>query len=325
MGLGLGILLIIICVVVITCITVKIGKKALRIGKYDSKEFVVKKSSFKDWNSVLENPCNISMEILHTGDVTGKVYGMINLKGKEDLGIKNEKLIAPLFSHLIRHEKYGDFLVDTGFDSSFSEKPSGHFKGLLKSVFLKFHLEKGKGINEVLEKRNIDLKGVFCTHFHEHQGGAPALSNDLPFIYGKGEKDFNFFPLAYATLLKGKNDISAINFELAEEMPILGKAVDVFGDGSFWAISTPGHTEGHVSYFVNGLKGKYMITGDLCMCFKSFELGVESGRSYAKNPTKNKESFLKVKKFIETYPQVKPVFGHESEEFKITYGGISLA
>ena len=290
----------------------------LKPARYAAREFEILKSAFGDWEEVLKNPGDIRLEILHAGDVSGTVHKMINLDDAQKAEIADAKLRAPLFAHLIRHERYGDFLVDTGFDSEFSKNSWGHFEGSQVKT-LEFGVEPGHGIDEVLGARNIRLKGVFCTHFHEHQGGAPSLPHDIPFVYGKGEEELNAVPYVYARFLKDKTDIREIDFEKAEDMPLAGKSVDIFGDGSFWAISTPGHTEGHTSYLVNGGEGQYMITGDICMCIKGFEMGIESGYTYAKHPDMNTESFFRIKKLLERYPQIKPVFGHESEEFRMEY------
>ena len=45
-----------------------------------------------------------------------------------------------------------------------------------------------------------------------------------------------------------------INFTEGIDLPPFGKGVDVFGDGSLWAISSSGHSKGHVMYFINGIE-----------------------------------------------------------------------
>jgi hypothetical protein len=43
-----------------------------------------------------------------------------------------------------------------------------------------------------------------------------------------------------------------------------------------------------------------MIIGDICMCQNGFELGWESGGKCAADLEQNRESFLKIKKFLDT-------------------------
>jgi glyoxylase-like metal-dependent hydrolase (beta-lactamase superfamily II) len=46
-------------------------------------------------------------------------------------------------------------------------------------------------------------------------------------------------------------------------MAPLGPSIDLFGDGSLWAISVLGHTDDDVAYLVNGPR-PVLLTGDAC-------------------------------------------------------------
>jgi glyoxylase-like metal-dependent hydrolase (beta-lactamase superfamily II) len=311
-------LIVTIAAIIIVFILFMTAKRVMKIGLLKTSNFPLPEVSSSDWEQVLNPKVNIQVETLLAGEVPGTIGGLINLKNEKAMGLAGETpLTAPLMAHLVHHPQFGYFLIDTGFDSSYADHSWGHFEGIGKKR-MKYHVAKGHGIDEILSQRNITLKAVFCTHFHEHQGGAPSLP-DIPFIFGQGEREMDFFPLLYARFLANKTKLQTMNFQDVSEMPIVGKAVDIFGDGSFWAIATPGHTPGHVSYLINGKEGQYLIMGDVCMCRKGYELGVESGGMYADNLEENKASFNKLKQFIETYPTIKPIFGHESDQFKIDY------
>jgi glyoxylase-like metal-dependent hydrolase (beta-lactamase superfamily II) len=49
--------------------------------------------------------------------------------------------------------------------------------------------------------------------------------------------------------------------------------VDVFGDGSFWAISAPGHTDDDIAYLINGT-APVLLTGDASHFAWAFNAGV---------------------------------------------------
>jgi glyoxylase-like metal-dependent hydrolase (beta-lactamase superfamily II) len=68
--------------------------------------------------------------------------------------------------------------------------------------------------------------------------------------------------------------------EIAKTFPI-GKAIDIFGDQTVWAISTPGHSKGHISYLVNTEDRPVLIAGDACILNKSLEIGAGPGTSSA--------------------------------------------
>src|SRR5690606_41820310 len=54
------------------------------------------------------------------------------------------------------------------------------------------------------------------------------------------------------------------SLSLHDALPIspFERVLDLLGDGSIWAISTPGHSPNHVSYLVNAESGPVLITGD---------------------------------------------------------------
>ena len=283
--------------------------------------YVINKSKFKSWESVFENPASIEVGTLRTGRIISKISGLLNLKNINASEIKEGLANVPVLAHIVRHEKYGVYLVDTGFDSSFANTVGGTFKGILKGLYFKnryIQEKSSEGIEVQLKERGINLKGVFLTHIHEHAAGAPSLPDEIPYVYGDGEREESFFPLVYSNFFENKTNLQKIDFSSAQDMPILGRCIDIFGDGSFWAVSTPGHTNGHISYIVNEKERKTLITGDICITKRGFELDVETGK-FSSNIEEARKSFVKIKEFIKKYPFINVIFGHETDEFKIYY------
>lgn len=287
---------------------------------YKSKEFIIKKSNYDNWDDVLAISGAIKIRTLKTGTINTRVSGIINLKGQLAFQVEEGNAKLPVLAHLVNHEEYGEFLIDTGFDSSFLKNNWGNFKGLIKRFYFKkrYFQDIDEGIDTQLSKRKIKLKGVFLTHFHEHASGVPGLPDEIPYVFGDGERENKFFPLVYSNFLKEKTNLLFINFTKAASMYPFEKVVDVFNDGSLWAISTPGHTKGHVSYLINSKDTPALIIGDISPTKKGFELGIECG-DFSDNLEETRKSFLQIKKFSELYPQVKLIFGHENDEFKIIY------
>lgn len=283
--------------------------------------YMINKSKFKSWESVFENHVSIEVETLITGRIISKISGLLNLKNINASEIKKGLANVPVLAHIVRHEKYGDYLVDTGFDSSFANTVGGNFKGILKRFYFKnryIQEKSSEGIEVQLKERDINLKGVFLTHIHEHAAGAPSLPDEIPYVYGDGEREESFFPLVYSDFFENKINLQKIDFSSAQDMPILGRCIDIFGDGSFWAVYTPGHTKGHISYIINGKERQALIAGDICITKKGFELNVETGK-FSSNIEEARESFLRIKEFIKKYPFVNVIFGHETDKFKIEY------
>ena len=284
-------------------------------------DFPMKESKFHNWEDVFANSRCIKIETLNTGKIKSKISGLLNLKNADAKYISEGEAVIPVLAHLISHEKYGDYLIDTGFDSSFCKESGGNFKGLLKKYYFKnrYIQEKAsEGIENQLKERDINLEGVFLTHMHEHAAGIPSLPDEIPYVYGKGEREENFFPLVYSDFFKNKTNVMNIDFSKGYDMPIFGKCVDVFEDGSLWALSTPGHTLGHISYLVNGKDAQVLITGDVCITKKGFDYGIETGK-FSSDINNAKESLLRIKEFINKYPYIKLIFGHETELYAIKY------
>lgn len=92
-------------------------KKVNNISNY-----MVEESEFKDWESVFIKPTSINIETLKTGTIVSKISGLLNLKNINAIELKDGVANVPVLAHIVRHEKYGDYLIDTGFDSSFTNK-----------------------------------------------------------------------------------------------------------------------------------------------------------------------------------------------------------
>jgi glyoxylase-like metal-dependent hydrolase (beta-lactamase superfamily II) len=268
----------------------------------------------QNWDEVFQCPQDITVESINTGYIIGTKEGMFNVHSEayqNQYSFKRAKL--PVLAHLISYKnKY--YLVDTGFDSSFSQRSGGSFKGLLSPFYFRnryFQSDSSLGIEKQLETKGIALDTIFLTHAHEHSAGLGAFDNTIPLVVGKGERDINFFPFVYSTNIKQRKNVRYLDFsENGVDMPLLGTCIDVFHDGSFWAIDTHGHTKGHVSYLINGVDRTVLIVGDASNNSLGFSIGVETG-TYNENIIYSKVSFDKLIKFAKAYPQVDVIFGHE--------------
>jgi N-acyl homoserine lactone hydrolase len=78
--------------------------------------------------------------------------------------------------------------------------------------------------------------------------------------------------------------------------------IDVFGDGSLFAILTPGHTAGHV-YLARTPTGPVLFTGDACHTRWGWEHGVEPG-SFTFERESERKSLLQLKALSERHPKM---------------------
>ena len=166
-----------------------------------------------------------------------------------------------------------------------------------------------------LAARGSTLRGVFFTHLHpDHVSAAASLPRGIPYVVGARESPTSKGFLFYEDALHGVGDFEEIDFSHAAAMPPLGPSVDVFGDGSVWAISTPGHTTGHVSYLVVAKTGAALITGDVSHTRWGFDHGVIPGKfndGEHGSELRGQGSLAQVRAFASRYPNVQVLLGHE--------------
>jgi N-acyl homoserine lactone hydrolase len=219
--------------------------------------------------------------------------------------------------HWVHHPHFGDFLIDTGFDDSFAKHPPyGNYTEAMKLFNwvngVTNGQEPGADLSAQLALRDLHPKAVFFTHLHpDHTGGVPALGPQTEFIFGKAEAGF-LARAAVANHFSGKSKFSGIDFSVAPAMAPLGPGVDVFGDGSFWAISVPGHTDDDIAYLINGAM-PVLLTGDASHFAWAFKAGV-APRGWNKAGTaRGYVSLEQLRAFAKAYPHVRIIYGHEAE------------
>jgi glyoxylase-like metal-dependent hydrolase (beta-lactamase superfamily II) len=110
--------------------------------------------------------------------------------------------------------------------------------------------------------------------------------------------------------LAGIEALYEIDFAEGIDLSPLGKAVDLLGDGSFWAISSSGHSAGHMTFLINGIDEQVLFTGDACNDHYQFEMGIGPGY-YSSDLEGGQEALERIILFKERYPKVKLVYGHD--------------
>jgi len=287
--------------------------------QFETKPYPVPASGFTSWNDVLANPRDISLTTFRTGVVHMDACLNLDPASSKQADCDHTRRDLAVLAHWVHHPRFGDFLIDTGFDDSFAEHPPyGNYTEAMQ--FFNWvngvtnRQAPGEDLAAQLARVNVHPKAVFFTHFHpDHTAGVPALGPQTEFVFGKSEANF-LARAAVANHFSGKSKFFSIDFSAAPTMAPLGPSVDVLGDGSFWAISAPGHTDDDIAFLINGAT-PVLLTGDASHFAWAFEAGV-APRGWDKAGTgRGYVSLEQLRAFARAHPNVKLIYGHDAEGF----------
>ena len=268
--------------------------------------------SYHSWEEILAHPKPITIHTYSTGMMQTDLSGIMNLNHEEAVEIEDVVVKIPANVSIIHHRESGAHLIDAGLDASYVNNPYGTCRGMLVKKFLgKGSQEPNMHIAAILARENVQLQGVWLTHLHpDHVAGIVDLPKNIPYVVGKGERYINFRFLMQTDHLAKIEKLYEIDFNQGIDLPPLGKGVDLFGDGSFWAIESSGHSKGHVMYFVNGVDEQVLVTGDACNNQFQFDTGI--GPGYFSSDLEEAQHMLEsIITFKARHPEVKLVFGHD--------------
>ena len=86
--------------------------------------------------------------------------------------------------------------------------------------------------------------------------------------------------------------------------------LDVFGDGSLFAILVPGHTTGSTAYLARTPDGPVLLTGDVSHTAWGWEHGVAPG-SFTEDHEANAESLKRLRALVARHPGIDVRLGHQ--------------
>jgi len=268
--------------------------------------------AYHSWEEILSNPKPISIHTYSTGVMQTTRSAIMNLEHEEAKDIEDASIGIPVNVGIIQHQEFGAYLIDAGLDKAYVHNPHGTIRGLMVESYLgKGSQEPNTHIAAILDQEGIRLEGVFLTHLHQdHTAGIVDLPKDIPYVAGKHERYVNYRFFMQSDHLAGINELQEIDFAEGIDLPPLGEAVDVFGDGSLWAISSSGHSAGHVIFLINGIDEQVLFTGDACNDHYQFETGIGPGY-YSSDLEGGQDVLEHIILFKDRYPEVKLAYGHD--------------
>jgi glyoxylase-like metal-dependent hydrolase (beta-lactamase superfamily II) len=85
--------------------------------------------------------------------------------------------------------------------------------------------------------------------------------------------------------------------------------IDIFGDGSFLGIHTPGHSKSHLSYLLMTKDGPKLLTGDASHTKYGFVNNIEPG--WVHDQPAAEFSLAQLVEFHRMYPTIEVIYGHQ--------------
>ncbi|KAB2573350.1 Cytochrome P450 monooxygenase andK [Lasiodiplodia theobromae] len=180
-------------------------------------------------------------------------------------------LDAPAYSFLIEHAQ-GKFLFDLSMRKDW-ENLAPPIVNQAKDVDSGALVEVEKDVIDVLEENGIkgsEIKSVIWSHWHcDHIGNMSRFPSSTNIVVGAGflEKLTPGYPVNPNSLLLESDyqgrEVQEIDFSTHPNRLQLGpfKAIDFFGDGSFYLLDTPGHAIGHICGLARTTPNSFILTG----------------------------------------------------------------
>jgi N-acyl homoserine lactone hydrolase len=199
-------------------------------------------------------PQSLRLYVLDCGKITPATVENYGLKPSE---VATMEMITPCF--LIVHPR-GTMMWDTG------EISDSAFKDGVSPQKLNAYTVDRPLLPQLaaIGYTPADITYLALSHFHRDHVANASLFAKSTWIVQKGDRDAILAPRPAG---QPSRVPEAIFFEgLADAKSVLlnGEDHDVFGDGTVVIKSTPGHTPGHQSLFLNlANTGNVMLSGDL--------------------------------------------------------------
>jgi glyoxylase-like metal-dependent hydrolase (beta-lactamase superfamily II) len=272
----------------------------------------------KDMLAVVDEPGPIEVETVASADWVVPRKGLINLDhpGARAAGLTDGLEPIQVYFHALRHPTRGLFLVDTGMERALRDRPEqAAFRGLVASQMHLEGLKVNVALGDWLAAHPGPVAGVFLTHLHpDHLTGMPDVAAGTPVHAGPGEAGERGFVNVFLQpnidrALAGKGILSAWPFSPEADGAFEG-VVDIFGDGSAWALWVPGHTGGSTAYLLRTPRGPVLLTGDACHTRWGWDHAVEPG-SFSSDVPRSAGSLARLKRLVAEHPGVEVRLGHQ--------------
>ena len=218
---------------------------------------------------------------------------------------------ATIYAYVLDHPRFGRILIDSGVSAQLDERLNWVMLRAVRDLDIRVERTTAQWLAQQTPPR-----AVFLTHMHfDHIGGLIDLPQNTPVYVGAGDAEersrANFVLGRPAdAILRGFGPLREWAFR-PDPDNVFDGVLDVFGDGSVWAIKVPGHSAGSTAYLVNAVDGPKLVVGDAV----STRLGWEDGMPQpvpAALRADAEASATRLRRFASDHPGVEVFLGHQS-------------
>jgi N-acyl homoserine lactone hydrolase len=277
-------------------------------------------SSLAQLEAVIDVPGPIEVETVISADWHVPLSGMINLDSPAARAAKLEDREEPIhvFLHALHHPTRGSFMIDSGVEHALAhDRENAAIGGLVASVAGLDELVVKLDTKSWLARQEQPLAGVLLTHLHlDHIMGLPDVPRGTPIYTGPGEAEASAFQNLFVQgttnqELEGHAPLSEWQFMRSETADGIAGVLDVFGDGSLWAVLLPGHTDGSTAYIARSPEGPVLFTGDVCHTAWGWRNAVEPG-TFSHDLAASRQSLLALIELARRHPTLDVRLGHQT-------------
>ena len=218
---------------------------------------------------------------------------------------------ATIYAYVVDHPRFGRILIDAGVSSRLDSRLNWVMRRGVRDLDLRIERTTGEWLAD-----EAAPEAVFLTHLHfDHIGGLIDLPVTTPVYLGSGEaREQSRVNLLLGSpadaVLEGFGPLREWAFRPDPDGAFDG-VLDVFGDGSLWALSVPGHSAGSTAYLVNAVDGPKLIVGDAVGTRLGWEAGLPQPVPAAARAAAER-SADRLRRFAAAHPAVEVFLGHQS-------------
>jgi len=278
---------------IVSCSATDIPAKTAKLGRQVSVEAVF---------SEVNTPGPLVFEKVTAATWSVPLSGLLNLEHPkaQAAGLADRDEAISIYTYVLTHPEYGVFLVDAGVSESFRSKQNDDVGWLVNKVMNIDGLAVQRSNKEMLRSLGDEpIAGVFLTHIHlDHIMGFDDLPPNINVYLGPGDAQYK---AADHLATRGSTNRLLKNVAYLNEWDFgESAAIDIFGDGSLFALHAPGHTVGLTVYLARTTEGAQLMIGDLTHTRWGWENGVEPG-SYSVDVPQSAKSLAWIKSLVAEY------------------------